>query len=91
MLTLEQYRNPEMGQLYKKCVCQVDYIEDLFREMVEQGELKKADPKLLALEFFAPYHLLLNIALADAGAGIEESSKLLTAHIDRFIAANTVN
>jgi len=58
MLTLEQYRSPEMSDLYKLCVCQVSYIEDLFREMIEQGVLKKSDPKLLALKFFAPYHFL---------------------------------
>ena len=26
MLTLEQYRNPEMGDLYQKCVGQVGYM-----------------------------------------------------------------
>jgi len=89
MLTLEQYRSPEMGDLYQKCVGQDDYVEDLFREMMEQGVLKKSDPKLLALEFFAPYHYLLNMELANASSGIEEAANLLTAHIDRFIKINS--
>ncbi len=86
LLTIEQYRSPEMGDLYKRCVCQVEYIEDLFREMIEQGVLKKSDPKLLALEFFAPYHFLLNIAMVDSPSDIEEAVNLLSAHIERFIA-----
>jgi hypothetical protein len=88
MLTLEQYRSPEMGGLYRLCVGQNSYIEDLFREMAEQGVLKKNDPKLLALEFFSPYHYLLNLALVDASNDMEEAARLLTAHIDRFIESN---
>ena len=88
MLTLEQYRSPEMGGLYKRCVGQDSYIEDLFRQMIKQGVLKRNDPKLLALEFFAPFHLLLNMAMADEESDIEEAAGLLTAHIDRFIDNN---
>ena len=89
MLTLEQYRSQEMGELYKLCVCQVSYIEDLFREMTERGVLKKCDPKLLALEFFAPYHFLINMATADSSSDTEEAANLLTAHIERFMEMNT--
>jgi len=88
MLTLEQYKNAEMAALYQKCILPVSYIEDLFREMTAQGVLKKNDPKLLALEFFAPYHFLINTALTDESCDIEEISKLLTAHIERFIEIN---
>jgi AcrR family transcriptional regulator len=85
MLTLEQYRNIEMGKLYKMCIGQDSYIEDLFREMMENGILKKSDPKLLALQFFAPYHYLLNVTIIDSPSDIEESATLLTAHIEKFI------
>jgi len=88
MLTLEQYRSPDMADLYKMCVCQVGYIEDLFCEMIEQGVLKKSDLKLLALEFFAPYHFLLNMAMVDTSSDTEEAANLLTAHIDQFIKIN---
>jgi len=89
MLTLEQYRSTEMGDMYKLCVGQVGYIEDLFREMIEQGVLKKSDPKLLALEFFAPYHFLLNMTIVDESSDIEQAANLLTAHIERFIKLNS--
>ena len=88
MLTLEQYRSAEMAELYQKCILPVSYIEDLFREMIAQGVLKKNDPKLLALEFMAPYHFLISTALVDSSFVIEEAANLLTAHIDRFIEIN---
>lgn len=89
MLTLEQYRNPEMGNLYRLCVGLDSYIEDLFREMIEQGVLKKNNPKLLALEFFAPYHYLINMAMTEVSPNIEEAANLLSAHIERFITINS--
>ena len=88
MLTLEQYRNAEMAELYQKCILPVSYIEDLFREMMARGALKENDPKLLALEFMAPYHFLISTALVDASFDMEEGANLLTAHISRFMAAN---
>ena len=88
MLTLEQYRNAEMAALYQKCILPVDYIEDLFREMMAQGTLKPNDPQLLALEFMSPYHFLISTALVDASFGIDAAEKLLTTHIERFIAAH---
>ncbi|WP_019912479.1 TetR/AcrR family transcriptional regulator [Paenibacillus sp. HW567] len=89
MITLEQYRNPDMAELYQKCLAggPVDYMEDLFREMIEQGALSKSNPKQLALEFYAPFHLLLSIY--DVSADKEKGAKLLAAHIERFMQKNT--
>jgi len=88
MLTIEQYRNPEMSALYHKCFTDNSYIEDLFREMMEQGTIKRSDPKLLALELFAPYHFLIDMAMVDTSSDIEESAILLKAHIERFTEMN---
>ena len=91
MLTLEQYRNPEMTDLYQKIFASgpVSYIEDLFREMMEQGVLKKSSSRLLALEFYAPLYLLMNIS--DASSDHEGWGNLLTAHMDDFIKINANN
>ena len=64
MLTLEQYRNSEMAELYSNCIIAgpVAYMEDIFREMIKKGILKEADPKQLAVEFYAPLYLLVNIS-----------------------------
>lgn len=88
MLTLEQYRNPEMADLYQKIFASgpVSYMEDLFREMIDQGALNKSNPKQLALEFYAPFYLLMSISDASSGkADKEEAANLLTALIERFI------
>lgn len=89
MLTLEQYRNPEITELYQKCLVSgpVSYMEDLFREMMEQGIWSKSDPKQLALEFYAPFYLLLSIS--DTMPDKKEAAKLLSAHIERFIEKNS--
>ncbi len=90
MLTLEQYRNPEITELYQKCLVSgpVSYMEDLFREMMEQGIWNKSNPKQLALEFYAPFYLLISISDAMPNKG--EAANLLTAHIERFIKKNAV-
>ncbi|MBU2701282.1 hypothetical protein Ga0466249_002396 [Sporomusaceae bacterium BoRhaA] len=61
-------------------------MEDLFREMIDQGTLNKSNPKHLALEFYAPFYLLMSISDASSNkAEKEEAANLLTAHIERFI------
>lgn len=89
MLTLEQYRNPEIKELYQKCLVSgpVSYMEDLFREMMEQGIWSKSNPKQLALEFYAPFYLLVSIS--DTTPDKKEAAKLLAAHIERFIEKNS--
>ena len=88
MLTLEQYRNPEMAELYQTCFARgpVSYMEDLFREMMEQGAWNTGDPKQLAIEFYAPFYLLISIS--DAAPDTKEAARLLAEHVDRFIERN---
>lgn len=89
MLSLEQYRNDEMAELYSSCITAgpVEYMQDIFREMMLKGLLREADPKQLALEFYAPLYLLINIAdNSDDKANLLE---LLNNHIERFIQQNT--
>jgi AcrR family transcriptional regulator len=88
MLTLEQYRNPHMAELYHKCFTSgpVSYMEDLFREMMEQGLWNTGDPKRLAIEFYAPFYLLISIS--DATPDGNEAARLLAEHVDRFIERN---
>lgn len=89
MLILEQYKNPEINELYQKCFVSgpVSYMEDLFREMMEEGIWVKNDPKLLAIEFYAPFYLLLSIS--DSAQDKKEAAKLLKTHIERFIEKNS--
>lgn len=88
MLTLEQYRSPEMTNLYQKVLASgpANVIEDLFRIMMKQGTWRKGSPKQMAVEFYAPFYLLLSIS--DAASGKEEKEEitnLFKAHIECFV------
>lgn len=87
MLTLEQYRNPEMTALYQKVLASgpLDFIEDLFREMMKQGEWLEGNPKQMAVEFYAPFYLLLSISdAASDKTGKKIAKELFMEHIDKF-------
>lgn len=91
MLTLEQYRNEEMAKLYQSCIAAgpVAYMENIFSQMMADGNMKKADSKLLATEFFAPMYLLIGIS--DHYENKEQNLELLNRHIERFILQNSVD
>ena len=88
MLSLEQYRNLEMRELYDDCIMggPVKYMEDIFRKMMDRGILKKDDPEQLAIEYFAPMFLL--ISMSDSGIPHAAAESRLEAHINRFIQSN---
>lgn len=81
MLTLEQYRDPEMAQLYQKYLATgpVDYMAAIFRGLTDSEE----SAQHLALEFYGPMFLLYSVS--DSGAEQEQVLSLLDAHIGRFI------
>ena len=88
ILTLEQYRSPEMTKLYQKVLASgpVNFREELFSEMMKQGTWRKGSPKQMAVEFYAPFYLLLSIS--DAASGKEEkeeAASLYTMHIECFV------
>ena len=84
MLTIVQYSREEMGQLYRSCLSQgpVAYLEDIFREMMKAGTLRQGDPGQLALVYFAPLYLL--IQLSDSSQPPKEAERLLTEHMEEF-------
>lgn len=85
MLTLEQYRNAEMAELYSQCIVEgpVSYMEDLFRELTKKGVLKEENPKLLAVEYYAPLFLL--ISMSDKKGKNEEYVEILRNHTKQFM------
>lgn len=85
MLTLEQYRNEEMSELYSQCIVEgpVAYMEDLFRELIEKGKLKKAEPRQLAVEYYAPFFLM--ISMSDKSGETESYVDILKNHIENFM------
>lgn len=89
MLTLEQYRDPEMAALYSRCLTAgpVAYMEDLFRAMMERGALRQGDPRQLAVAYYAPLLLLIQIADGPDAAGLD-CAALLAGHTAAFFRAN---
>lgn len=88
MLTLEQYRNAEMAELYRNCLTTgpVAYMEDIFGQMMQKGLLKEANPRQLALDFYAPLYLLVSIS--DSSKEKETLGRLLNQHIECFFRNN---
>ena len=64
MLTLEQYRNAEMAELYSQCIVAgpVAYMEDIFREWMKKGVIREDNPRQLAVEYLAPLFLLMSMS-----------------------------
>ena len=88
MLSLEQYRNAEMAELYHQCISAgpVSYMADIFRELTAGGLLRNAEPNQLAVEYYAPMFLL--IQLSDGVMDRQEARELLNGHIQRFFQHN---
>lgn len=84
MLILEQYRNPDMAELYQQCLAKgiVAYTEDLFHEMMTSGAMKQGNAKLLALQYCAPLNML--IGMSDTSQDNEILVLLLKEHIKSF-------
>ena len=81
MLTLEQYRNEEMAQLYRMYLSSgpTEYMTAVFTRLFGADEAEQ-----LALEFYAPMHLLYSVY--DTSEDKTAAVKLLEKHIDRFTA-----
>lgn len=81
MLTLEQYRDPKMAQLYHDYLATgpTEYMAAIFRKLTDSDE----DAMQLALEFYGPMYLLYSVY--DEAEDKESVAPLLAAHIDRFM------
>lgn len=90
MLTLEQYRNEEMAELYSQCIVAgpVAYMEDLFRQMIQKGILKEENPRQLAVEYYAPLFLLIN--MFDKTGANDNYVEILSNHTKHFIQSHVI-
>ena len=80
MLTLEQYRDPEMAELYQNYLAKgpVAYIEKIFAGLTK----KDKDARQLALEFYGPIFLLYS--LYDGTDEKQDVTKMVEQHVERF-------
>ena len=87
MLTLEQYKSPEMNALYQKVLVggPMDYIENLLREISKKQKKQLPSPHALAGEFYSPFYLLLSRSDgADCKEKNEEIAQSYIHYIDDF-------
>lgn len=87
MLTLEQYKTEQMGELYQKVMADGPFcfIEDLFREMTRDNAAFFGKHREMAVEFFAPFPLLLSICdTKKEKAEKEQIAKLYIRCMDNF-------
>lgn len=82
MLTLEQYRDARLAQLYQENLASgpVKYMAAIFRSLTDSDETAMQ----LALDFYGPMYLLYSVY--DGAADQLAVAPMLEAHIDRFIA-----
>lgn len=80
MLTLEQYRDPEMSRLYQHYLSEgpLQYMETIFSGIVDTDE----DARGLAIHFYGPIFLLYSIY--DESENKQDVMKQLEAHVERF-------
>lgn len=87
MITIEQFKSPQMNKLYQDVIAlgPVKYTEDLFSQMINNGQLKDdakyVGARNLAIMLFAP--LQLSIQLYDGG----EDTEVIKANL-RIITKN---
>lgn len=63
LLTIEQFRDSELADLYSKQYYNdpLSYQGELFKIFISTGKFKRADPLVLALQFYAPIYTLLTV------------------------------
>ncbi|MGN0163861.1 MAG: TetR/AcrR family transcriptional regulator [Candidatus Ornithomonoglobus sp.] len=81
LLTLKQYKNPEMGRLYQQYISggPVQYMADVLAEMISS----ESEAYQLALEFYGPMYLLYSIY--DGTGDKDRVTALLEGHIESFL------
>jgi AcrR family transcriptional regulator len=82
MLTLEQYRDPKLAQLYHDYLATgpTEYMAAIFRKLTNSDDAAMQ----LALEFYGPMFLLYSVY--DGASDKDSIAPMLSAHIDRFIS-----
>jgi len=60
MISIEQYNNPKIAGLFNSALYEEPMVFQtlFFSRLIQEGALKEADPKQLAIEFYAPMLLL---------------------------------
>ncbi len=85
MLTIEQFHASELTKLFTKQYVEgpLAYQTMLFQMLCGRGSLRKEEPEVMALQFYAPIYLLLTMCDREP-AREEEAMAYLERHIRQF-------
>lgn len=85
MLTIEQYRDDRIAQLFRKISFDdsIDFQAKLFEKLIFEGCFIKADPYVMAVEFFSPIFMIFYKYDHDEKS-IKEAKRLFLKHINQF-------
>lgn len=85
MMTIEQFRNPELAQLYTKRYIDrmVDYHAGIFKGLISAGRIRNEDPETLSVMYVSPIITLLGVCDRQPEKE-EECLKKLDAHVRLF-------
>lgn len=85
MLTIEQFNNPELAQLFTKQYADepLAYQSAMFSVLCANGVLKEQNPDVMAIQFYAPIYMLLTMCDREPEREAELTA-LLEQHIRQF-------
>lgn len=95
LLSIERFNNSGIDDLYKKLIFNdaLKYQGMILSLMMEKGLIRKADPEMLAIEFFAPAYLLYQRYFASGNEAVSDEEKkkaeqLFIQHVLHFRESN---
>ncbi len=85
LLMIEQYKNPAVAETFRSSFTDnaITFQTALFTEMIRQGYFQEGPPETIALQFYAPFYLLL-CQYDTMPEREDEALAALMAHIEQF-------
>ena len=85
MMTIEQFHMPELASIYDRRYIEslIDVYTAYFKLLMENGKMKKADAKTLAVGFMSVPVMMLNICDRDPSKE-DWALKMIEKHIKEF-------
>lgn len=81
MLLIEQFRNPQMADIYKEFFITIPMKrqQEIFEALIAHGLMKKKNPEVLSMELYAPFYMYHAIQRSE-----DELTKLFAQHAEYF-------
>lgn len=85
LLTIEQYRNPDLARLYRKVSFEdaLEFQTQLFAAFIKEGMMAGSDPYMVAVAFFSPIFLIFYKYDNDE-ASLPMARQMFIRHIEHF-------